>query len=105
MANVKYAEITEKQKAIILKMEGGLYVDISMLSILGNSWSISKSHYAVIDGIVYAVGNGKMQKTGDELHNITASCKRIGKYSPNKVYKDIVRQNLTYKQIKKLFRL
>jgi hypothetical protein len=78
--------MTDKEKATKLGMEGMLYVDINLMSIFGRSWSATKHHYAVIDGIVYAVGNGKINASGDDLHNITASCKKIGKYNPEKKY-------------------
>lgn len=97
--------MTNEEIAIKLGLEGGLYVDINLMSIFGNSYSASKHHYAVVKGIVYAVGNGKFIPSKDELYSLTATCKRIGKYKEGKHYKDVIRNDISYAEIKKLLKL
>jgi len=86
------------------KYEGKLFVDISLLKIMGSSYSINKDFYTVKEGKVCMVNDGKEYFTGDTLLNISTDCKQIGIYDPNKIYKRIIK-DYTYAEFKKLHRL
>ncbi len=86
------------------ELEGGLFVEISLRSIEGKTYTVRKDWYAVENGIVYDVSNGKKYATGDSLWNVKRICKRVGRYDANKIHKFQVK-HYSYAEIKKLFKI
>ena len=85
------------------KVEGGLFVCITMTSIYASSFIFRKDWYAVINGEVYEVGDGRKIKTGDTLFDLIDDCKRVGRYNPAKRYRTLDKM-FTYKEVKKLLK-
>jgi hypothetical protein len=94
--------IDEKiEKDLKPKLEGGLFVEISMSDIFGDSFHFRKDWYTVIDGIVYEVGDGRKYSTGDTLFNVYSDCKRVGKYNEKIIHKTLTK-TYKYSELKKL---
>lgn len=87
------------------QFEGGLFAEISITSIGGETFLARRDLYTVLDGVCYEIGNGRLFPSGDTMLNIQSSCHRIGKYDPNKKYKFTVSRSYTYAEMKKLFKL
>ena len=92
------------EKFLAEKFEGKLFVDICLMKIFGNSYTINKDYYTVLHGIVYMVNDGTMQKSGDSLLSLKTNCKMIGKFDSTKLYKRVQRE-YTYAEFKKIHRL
>ncbi len=91
----------EIEKHLKPKLEGGLFVEISMSNLSGDSFHFRKDWYAVIDGIVYEIGDGRKYPTGDTLFNLNSDCKRVGNYNEKIIHKTI-NKTYSYSEIKKL---
>jgi hypothetical protein len=94
----------EVEAMLAKKFEGKLFVDICLLKVFGNSFTINKDFYTVKDGKACMVNDGKEYFTGDTMLNIATDCKRIGIYDPKKVYKRVMRE-YTYAEFTKLHKL
>ena len=90
-------------KKVAADFEGKLFVNISMCQYKG-SIGVSKHYYTVKSGIVYMINEHGEQPTGDTLLTISAECKAIGKYHPERKYKSS-HKTYTVSQFCKLHKL
>lgn len=90
------------EKHLATELEGGLFVEIFLLSIFGKSWGLQKVYYTVEKGVVYEVCNGNKYPTGDKLLEVSSTCRRIGDYDPEMRYEMEIR-DFSYAQINRLF--
>lgn len=104
LITTKMNPTTDVDKYLAKKFEGKLFVDVSLMKIFGNSFSINKDYYTVKDGKVCMVNDGKEYFTGDTLLNLSTDCKQIGIYHPNKIYKRVIK-TYTYSEFKKLHKI
>jgi hypothetical protein len=96
--------IPEIEERLAKELEGKLFVCISFHAFSGKSYTIIKTHYTVLSGLVYIIEDKGLVSTGDTLLALQGECKIIGKFDPLKKYKRIVR-DYSYKEFKKLHKL
>jgi len=91
------------EEALAPKMEGKLYEHI-WVTMIGEQYAACKDYYAVIDGEVYMVNDGKEQASEDSLEDTQLECMLVGEYDPDKIYE---RKILYYskEQLKELLKL
>ena len=69
------------------ELEGGLFAHVWVNYSFGK-YGVRKDLYTVKGGVVYKINpDGSLYATGDALFDLKLDCHRIGKYNPNKTYK------------------
>ena len=96
--------LKEYNDFLAAKLEGGLFVNIFLSGGSCGMWFAHKTYYTVKGGQVFSIDQKVLHLSGDTLENVSAECKRIGKYDPSKYYVGTTRE-YKYAEIKKLLKL
>ncbi len=96
--------ITEQMNAYHApKMEGSVYVHYWLDTAFGEYY-LRKTYYTIKDGTVYHIGKeNKLTPSGDALCTTLNTCKKVGKFNPEKRDYSPKTQSITHKDVIQIF--
>jgi hypothetical protein len=89
MAQIHLQKETERR--LWAELEGGLFVHVYISTFHGYKqkiFNLSQDYYTVKDAKVLQIHKNGLSETNDDLWTFVTQCKKVGKYNPNKKYKN-----------------